>query len=307
MLNYEYFIAVADTLNITRAAQKLYVSPQNISSYIKRLEEQMGVTLFKRKPAFTLTPEGHKLYSYIKKMQAIELEMREDLSNGANGKSGSIHMGIDQSRGQMIMKDVYATFHLRYPKVSLVMYNGFTPDLVSMVLRGEIEFFLGPYWYSMDELECIRVMEESYYYVVSDKLLIQHFGTDWEQEKENMCKGVDLPRLAHIPMILPRNKSFMYQQIIQLLNQYEIIPEVVIQNNEYRFTMEMAANGYGACFCPEMIVPLVINGQNSLCAYPIKGLLEKHMIYIVYYKGGYLQKCSKNFIRAILDAYGNSD
>ena len=57
LLGFEYFIEVAKEGNISKAAEKLYISQQSLSAHIKRLENKYGVTLFEpeaRLPALTL-------------------------------------------------------------------------------------------------------------------------------------------------------------------------------------------------------------------------------------------------------------
>ena len=51
LLGFEYFAVAAREENISRAAEKLFVSQQSLSAHIKRLEEQYGVQLFERKPS----------------------------------------------------------------------------------------------------------------------------------------------------------------------------------------------------------------------------------------------------------------
>lgn len=47
----EYFLAAAEEMNITRAAERLFISQQALSSHLKRLEEEYGVPLFERRPS----------------------------------------------------------------------------------------------------------------------------------------------------------------------------------------------------------------------------------------------------------------
>ena len=52
----EYFLITVEEMNFTRAAGRLYISQQALSSHISRLEEEYGIRLFERRPALSLTP-----------------------------------------------------------------------------------------------------------------------------------------------------------------------------------------------------------------------------------------------------------
>ena len=56
--NYNYFITLAEELNISRAAEKLFISHQCLSKYLKNLESEYGIPLFERTPALKLTLAG---------------------------------------------------------------------------------------------------------------------------------------------------------------------------------------------------------------------------------------------------------
>ncbi len=65
---YRVFYAVAQTKNISKAAELLFVSQPAVSYSIKTLEEALGGTLFFRTPkGVQLTPEAEKLYEAVKK------------------------------------------------------------------------------------------------------------------------------------------------------------------------------------------------------------------------------------------------
>lgn len=55
------FLLTAETLSISKAAEKCFVSYQCISGHICSLEEEYGVTLFRRRPVFSLTEDGRVL------------------------------------------------------------------------------------------------------------------------------------------------------------------------------------------------------------------------------------------------------
>ena len=79
--NYEYFLMLAETKNISKAAEKLYVSHQCLSRYLKNLEDECGLMLFQRKPTLELTYAGTVLADSMREIQRIEQDTRRKLTD----------------------------------------------------------------------------------------------------------------------------------------------------------------------------------------------------------------------------------
>lgn len=60
-LHLKYFLMVAEELNITRAAERLYISQQSLSNHISNMERELNVKLFTRSPKLALTYAGDLL------------------------------------------------------------------------------------------------------------------------------------------------------------------------------------------------------------------------------------------------------
>lgn len=61
LISLYYFTELAKELHMTNTAQKLYITQQNLSQHIQRLEQYYGVELFYRKPKLSLTYAGEQL------------------------------------------------------------------------------------------------------------------------------------------------------------------------------------------------------------------------------------------------------
>ena len=57
----QYFVALAEEMNFTKASESLHITQQSLSGSIKHLEEEYGVELFQRKPYLKLTPAGETM------------------------------------------------------------------------------------------------------------------------------------------------------------------------------------------------------------------------------------------------------
>ncbi|MCF0120974.1 MAG: LysR family transcriptional regulator, partial [Oscillospiraceae bacterium] len=78
--HFYYFIVTADEGNITRAAQRLYISQPTLSKYIMALEEKLGMTLFHRgERTLTLSRQGKFFYS---RWKSLLLKIQSDYEQG---------------------------------------------------------------------------------------------------------------------------------------------------------------------------------------------------------------------------------
>ncbi len=75
LLSLYYFVELAKELHFTNTAQKLYISQQNLSQHIQKLEQYYGVVLFHRKPKLTLTYAGEQLLASATKILAEEKDL----------------------------------------------------------------------------------------------------------------------------------------------------------------------------------------------------------------------------------------
>ena len=84
----EAFYWVATFKSVTRAAEKLFVTPSAVSSRIAALEEELGVLLIdRREKQFRLTSAGMRLLSYAEKFLALQRSLRHELGAGAGSDS----------------------------------------------------------------------------------------------------------------------------------------------------------------------------------------------------------------------------
>lgn len=111
-----YFLAVAETLNVGRAAVKLHISQSPLSRQIIALEERLGTPLFTRdRKRLELTQAGRQLVGDAKALvahaQRLEDRMREEAA-GATGTltvgfvEGAVHLGVLQSAIRRFLKAV---------------------------------------------------------------------------------------------------------------------------------------------------------------------------------------------------------
>ena len=134
---YRIFYYVAKYQSFTLAANALYSSQPNITRSIKRLEFDLGCTLFIRSnKGVELTPEGEKLYSHIKVAFEHIQAGEEELSLEKNLQSGLISISVTEIALHCLMLPVLKDFHKTYPGIRIKISNHSTPQALHSLKIG---------------------------------------------------------------------------------------------------------------------------------------------------------------------------
>lgn len=138
---YRIFYYVAKYKNFTQAANIMQNSQPNITRFIKNLENELGCSLFIRSNrGVTLTPEGEKLYERIaaamEQIQAGEEELARDTSL----HSGIVSIGASETALRLLLLPVLRDFHKSYPGIRIRISNHLTPQAISAVKNGLVDF-----------------------------------------------------------------------------------------------------------------------------------------------------------------------
>ncbi|HEX3784871.1 MAG TPA: LysR family transcriptional regulator [Pseudonocardiaceae bacterium] len=116
----EYFVAVAEELSFTRAAQRLYAVQSSVSSAIRSLETELRTTLFDRSTRrVALSQAGQAFLPEAKAaLEAVE-RAKAVLQEATEGLRGSIRIGILTSITVLDLPALLGAFHRRYPLVDI--------------------------------------------------------------------------------------------------------------------------------------------------------------------------------------------
>lgn len=119
------FLAVAENLSFSKAANELFISQPAVTKHIKELESKLNSTLFERKGnKIYLTKAGEICYSYLKKIMQQYEALNFELGQMNNTFKGTLRIGASSTISQYLLPKVIADFHRRYPEIELFIYNG---------------------------------------------------------------------------------------------------------------------------------------------------------------------------------------
>lgn len=131
------FKTVAEAGSITRAAGRLHRVQSNVTARVKRLEVQLGVSLFVRGGrGMSLTPEGRRLIDYADRLLDLADEARADLS--AHAPSGILQIGSMESTAAVHLPRLLSTLHRKYPALDVRLLTATSGTLLAQLRAGEI-------------------------------------------------------------------------------------------------------------------------------------------------------------------------
>ena len=138
----EYFLAVAEELSFTRAAERLHVVQSAVSAAIRALEQTLGSALFERtSQRVALTAAGVALLPEARATLDAARAAREAVQLSRGSLQGSVHIGTMTSVTQLDLPGLLGRFHHLHPAVSLrlVVSPLGTAGLVKSLLAGSLD------------------------------------------------------------------------------------------------------------------------------------------------------------------------
>lgn len=143
----EYFVAVVEELNFTRAAARCHVAQSALSYQIARLEREHGVTLLERTSRSVRVAAAGELLFHRARAVLDELDVaRAELAELAGVISGRLRLGMVGSTGQAapVVERTLAAFHQRHPAVEIAIRDTGSRHMAEQVRAGELDIaFVG--------------------------------------------------------------------------------------------------------------------------------------------------------------------
>jgi LysR family transcriptional regulator, benzoate and cis,cis-muconate-responsive activator of ben and cat genes len=135
-----YFLAVAEELNFTRAAERLRIAQPALSAQIRRLEAQLGVQLFERSTrSVALTEAGRAVQDRGPGALQALTEVWDAARRAGRGELGRLRIAYSPSAGYETAPALVRAMRERYPGIELTAEVLPTPDLVQAVRDGHVE------------------------------------------------------------------------------------------------------------------------------------------------------------------------
>lgn len=278
---YKVFYVVAKNKHMTRASEELHISQPAISQSIKKLEDQLGGTLFLRSnKGMELTEEGKMFYEYVKGALELIGNAENEFTSFKDLSKGEIKVGCSTTLTKLILMDALENFHKDHPNININIVNGLTSNLINDLKLGKLDFVI------FNESN----VKENNLYLEKIKELKQGFVYNPDYYTDNVKTFSDLNKL---PLILQNGESNSRKLLdyIALQEHVKLIPRMEVVSQE--LISEFANIGLGIGF---VIIDLANRNFKNLKELEINKTIPNINVYLAMNKSISLTFASKKFI-----------
>lgn len=158
----EYFVAVAEERNFTRAAERVHISQSGVSAQIRRLERELGAELFDRSVrTIVLTVAGKAALDHARAALAAAAAVGQAVGEVTDLIRGRLTVGMVIGCTVTPLFDALAAFHRAHPGVEIALLEGNSDRLVEGVRSGAVDLALiGTATATPDGLDALTVISE---------------------------------------------------------------------------------------------------------------------------------------------------
>ncbi|MGL5054719.1 MAG: LysR family transcriptional regulator [Fusobacteriaceae bacterium] len=247
---YDYIKTIAETGNITHAAEKLYVSQPYLSKFLKNIEEDIGTPLFNRnKSPLTLTYAGEEYIKNANDILKLHKNFLNKIENIVNKKEGLIRIGVPSSLSMYLMPKVLPTFHERFPKIIFSITEGDSNFLSEKLRDGELEIIL------INGLGILKKIDINYEKIFRERYLLAIKQNS--PSKDKIIKSITDINFLKESIFLLRPKGFIQRNIVEnFFYEANFQPKGILEISKLKLIHPLCEAGMGVTFIPEIIAKL---------------------------------------------------
>ena len=299
--NLQYFLAVAEEMNVTRAAKRLHISEQALSRQIGKLENELSVKLFERNPRFTLSPAGKRLKAAAEQIGNIERQLHLELDDLNQNNTGELRIGVSYTRGQALLPRLLPPFHQKHPGITVTILEGSASELQENLTKGRIDLFIGYVPRDLDAFEAAELGRERLFLIVPKAFMEDLFGADADEKRREFAEGVDIRAFRDLPFILLDRDDRVRRMADRLFSRYDMTPRILLETRNIQTAFTLAMEGMGLTIYPELflssssLLPSAEAARDAVDAFPLDGDLDQTIV-VAYHPEKYLSKAARDFI-----------
>lgn len=238
------FVAVAETLNFHRAAERLNIAQPPLSMAIRRLEDDLGVRLFERtSQSVVLTEAGKAALKPARQALFHADEVRRVLAQVKSGEIGRLRIGFVQSAMMAFLPRTIAQLRTLHPDVELDLAENDTQSVLSLIDAGEADIgivrFPAP---PFPSITLVPILSDGYIIALP------------EGHRLARSRKIELIDLSADGFVMPseRRNPSVYFSVMAACIQAGFSPNIVQHGEQAQTILAFVESGLGVALVPKM-------------------------------------------------------
>lgn len=158
-----YIVAVARERHFGHAAEACHISQPTLSVAVRKLEDELGVTLFERGPGeMTVTPIGRRIVEQAQRVLEEAAVIRQLASQGQDELAGMLRLGVIYTIGPYLLPHLIPRLHRRAPNMPLQIEESYTALLGERLKAGELDVLILSLPFDEPGVATLAVYEEPF-------------------------------------------------------------------------------------------------------------------------------------------------
>lgn len=237
-----YFVVLAKTQHFGEAAKLCHVSQPTLSMQIKKLEEELGLSLFERNNKHVmLTTHGHLLVERAREVLTNVAEMKELARSVVDPFSGELRLGVIPTLAPYLLPQVMPQIKATFPKLEIWLVEEKTDKLIDKLTAGQLDAAImaapinGPFNHQV-------LFDEPFY-----------FACD-ENSPLASKQSLQLKQLADLPLMLLEEGHCLREQAMAICKSAKADPRADFSATSLETLRLMVTAGLGVTLMPALAV-----------------------------------------------------
>ena len=256
-----YFEMLARERSFTRAAQKLHITQQSLSSNIAKLESELGCQLIVRHVPLELTYAGEVLLRYAASFREEYTAMQQEFCDISQNQSGMLRIGVTYTRGRTILPDIIEEFQQQFPAIRVILVEDTNDALRRKVVDGDVDLAIANFPDTIPGIALREFYREEVVMLVSRELFKKIYSDTAEAHAQRFEQG-DYTAIDGCPLVLNSIDDIGGHIERSLLKSAGIShSRIVATSSNAETLLALCVRGVGACFCPETLAKAALSPE----------------------------------------------
>ena len=209
---YKLFYLVCQNGSFSKTAKLLNLTQPSVSYNIKKLEDELGVTLFERGNNLLMTPAAEELLPYVEEALNSLRNGERKINYLINLKKGQITIGIPSHIGVFLLTDIIKKFSKSYPNIRIEVICKSTKELFRLLNMNELDILI----------DCSPLEENISEFVVK-KIAREKCALACNRKNAQLLnRTVELKEIVNHPLIVPLETSSSTKSLVKIFKKYNV-------------------------------------------------------------------------------------